>query len=179
MTRHATRLLPGDGASPSRNLRRLLLAGFLLLAAPCFAQQAPALHWTTLDGSSASLEQWKGRPVLLNFWASWCGPCLKELPDLQRLSQAQGKVPGGLRVVGVALDEADAAAALRDQLKLTYPQLVEPDGPPGSAARFGNSAGTLPFSVLLDGEGRVLRTHHRPLDAAELAQWAAIAGTAK
>lgn len=167
------------------------LIAFVLLAAPALASHAaplptdppagkpaPALQWNDLDGGQATLAQWRGRPVLLNYWASWCGPCLKELPDLQRFSQAQAALPNGVHVVGVALDDIEAARALRDQLDLTYPQLVERDGPPGTAAGFGNRIGTLPFSVLIDAHGTVLQVHNGPLHAADLARWVAAAGAA-
>lgn len=149
-----------------------------LTTAPPAGQVAPALQWTDLDGRRATLAQWRGRPVLLNYWASWCGPCLKELPDLQRFSQAQTPLPDGVHVVGIALDDIDAAKALRDQLQLSYPQLVEGDGPPGTAAAFGNRIGTLPFSVLIDAHGKVLQVHNGPLHPADLARWAADAGGA-
>lgn len=164
-----------------------LLATVLMLALPLAShaapptplasagQAAPALHWTDLDGAPAALAQWRGRPVLLNYWASWCGPCLKELPDLQHFSQAQAPLPNGVQVVGIALDDIEAANALRDQLQLTYPQLVESDGPPGTAATFGNRIGTLPFSVLIDAHGTVLQVHNGPLHPADLERWAAAA----
>jgi thiol-disulfide isomerase/thioredoxin len=167
-----------------------LLAAMLMMALPMAVlagpppaatpthHAAPALHWTDLDGAPATLAQWRGRPVLLNYWASWCGPCLKELPDLQRFSHAQAPLPNGVHVVGVALDDVAAARALRDQLQLTYPQLVESDGPPGTAAAFGNRIGTLPFSVLIDPHGNVLQVHNGPLHPADLARWAAAAGVA-
>lgn len=147
-----------------------------LTTVPPAGQAAPALQWTDLDGRPATLVQWRGRPVLLNYWASWCGPCLKELPDLQRFSQAQTPLPNGVQVVGIALDDIEAANALRDQLQLTYPQLVESDGPPGTAAFFGNRIGTLPFSVLIDAHGNVLQVHNGQLHPADLARWAAAAG---
>ncbi|MET0891109.1 MAG: TlpA disulfide reductase family protein [Stenotrophomonas maltophilia] len=172
-------------------LRFGTLIAFVLLAAlapacnaaplptePPAGKPAPALQWNDLDGGQATLAQWRGRPVLLNYWASWCGPCLKELPDLQRFSQAQAVLPNGVHVVGVALDDIEAARALRDQLDLTYPQLVESDGPPGTAAGFGNRIGTLPFSVLIDAHGTVLQVHNGPLHPADLTRWAAAAGVA-
>jgi len=170
---------------PSFTLSLVLALGTVLSAtwmAPTHAaspkaigQTAPSLQWTRLEGGSATLEQWRGRPVLINYWASWCGPCLKELPDLQRFSHSQSGVDRGVQVIGIALDEADAAATLRDRLALTYPQLVEPDGPPGTASAFGNTAGTLPFSVLIDANGRVLQVHNGLLHPEDLARWAAAA----
>lgn len=140
--------------------------------------KAPALKLPDLKGAPQDLAQWRGRPVLLNYWATWCGPCLKELPELEHFAQAQGKAAKGIALVGVAQDEASAANALQARLKLSYPQLVEADGPPGSAAAFGNPGGTLPFSVLIDAKGNILDTHNGPLDAAGLARWAKLAGVA-
>ncbi len=141
-------------------------------------RKAPVLKLPDLKGAPQDLAQWRGRPVLLNYWATWCGPCLKELPELEHFAQAQGKTAKGIALVGVAQDEASAANALQARLKLSYPQLVEADGPPGSAAAFGNPGGTLPFSVLIDAQGNILDTHNGPLDAAGLARWAKLAGVA-
>ncbi|WDS37006.1 TlpA disulfide reductase family protein [Pseudoxanthomonas sp.] len=137
-------------------------------------QQAPSLRLPDLAGVPRDLSQWRGRPVLLNYWATWCGPCLKELPELEAFSRTQAARPGGIQLVGVAQDDAQPAAALAKRLALSYPQLVEADGPPGSAAAFGNPDGTLPFSVLIDARGRVLKIHHGPLDASELARLSAL-----
>ncbi len=141
-------------------------------------RKAPALRLPDLKGKPQDLAQWRGRPVLLNYWATWCGPCLKELPELERFAVSQAKV-NGIQLVGVAQDDATAASALQARLRLSYPQLVEADGPPGSAAAFGNPGGTLPFSVLIDAKGNILRAHNGPLDGATLAQWSALAGTAR
>ena len=86
-----------------------------------------------------------------------------------------GTAANGVQVVGIALDDIEAANALRAQLQLTYRQLVESDGPPGSAATFGNRIGTLPFSVLIDAQGTVLQVHNGPLLPADLERWAAAA----
>lgn len=136
---------------------------------------APELHLPDLQGRSQDLAQWRGRPLLINYWATWCGPCLKELPDLQRFASTQ-QSRNGIRVVGIAQDQAAAAAQLQQRLALTFPQLVEEDGPPGSAATFGNRHGTLPFSVLLDAQGRILAVHNGPLQAADFEHFAALAG---
>lgn len=136
---------------------------------------APALRLPDLQGRPQDLAQWRGQPLLINYWASWCGPCLKELPDLQRFATAQ-QGRNGVRVLGIAQDQAAAAAQLQQRLALTFPQLVEEDGPPGSAAAFGNRHGTLPFSVLLDAQGRILAVHNGPLQAADFERFAALAG---
>jgi peroxiredoxin len=93
------------------------------------------------------------------------------MPDLQAFAARQG--PAGVRVVGIALDDA---AAVRDFLRvhgIRYPVLVDAPGPADAGVRLGNPAGVLPYSVLVSAEGRVLKTRIGPFeDAAGIADWA-------
>ena len=132
----------------------------------------PAMTLLDPDGRKVALPAaWAGRPTLVNLWATWCAPCLKEMPDLQAFAAQQG--PAGVRVVGIALDDA---AAVRDFLRahgIRYPVLVDAPGPADAGVRLGNPAGVLPYSVLVSAEGRVLKTRIGPFeDAAGIAEWA-------
>jgi thiol-disulfide isomerase/thioredoxin len=132
----------------------------------------PAMTLLDPDGRKVALPAaWAGRPTLVNLWATWCAPCLKEMPDLQAFAARQG--PAGVRVVGIALDDA---AAVRDFLRahgIRYPVLVDAPGPADAGVRLGNPAGVLPYSVLVSAEGRVLKTRIGPFeDAAGIADWA-------
>lgn len=132
----------------------------------------PAMTLLDPDGRKVALPAaWAGRPTLVNLWATWCAPCLKEMPDLQAFAAQQG--PAGVRVVGIALDDA---AAVRDFLRahgIRYPVLVDAPGPADAGVRLGNPAGVLPYSVLVSAEGRVLKTRIGPFeDAAGIADWA-------
>ena len=114
---------------------------------------------------------WAGRPTLVNLWASWCAPCLKEMPDLQAFSTAQR--PNGVQVVGIALDDAPAVQAFLRQHGIAYPVLVDAPGPADAGVRLGNPAGVLPYSVLVSADGRLQKTRIGPFaDAAEIARWA-------
>ena len=120
-----------------------------------------------LDGKTQKLSQWRGQRVLLNFWATWCAPCRKEMPQL---SAAQTRY-AGVQVIGVALDQPQA---VRDYLKHTaidYPILIGIDADPEPTLRFGDRVGGLPYSVLIGPDGRILRTKLGPFDAAELKEW--------
>lgn len=134
----------------------------------------PAMTLTTLDGTRVDLPQaWAGRPSLINLWASWCAPCLKEMPELQAYAKEQAA--NGTQVVGIALDDAAAATAMLDRLGITYPSLVDAPGPADAGVRLGNPAGVLPYSVLVSAEGRVLKTKIGPFeDARDIAGWARI-----
>lgn len=127
-------------------------------AAPNFALQ-------DLDGQTVTLADFRGRLVLLNFWASWCGPCRGETPDLQAL---QARVGGaGFTVVGVNQQEtASDARSFAAQFGVTYPVLLDRSGEVSNAYRVGRG---LPVSVLVGPDGVVLRTYIGRVSAEDLA----------
>lgn len=112
---------------------------------------APSVNFVTLDGKTLSLASLKGHWVLINFWASWCAPCIDELPNLVH---AQDEYSGlGLKIIGPALDEASAVKPMLARFKINYP--VTADFASGDLAMraFGNDKGALPFTVLIDPDG--------------------------
>jgi cytochrome c biogenesis protein CcmG, thiol:disulfide interchange protein DsbE len=113
-------------------------------------QPAPDFTGTDLDGKPISLRDFRGHPVILNFWASWCGPCRQEQPGLDNVSTAfAGK---GLRVVGVTVrDNLDSARIYRDEFHLSYPSVYD------QAARLGYAyqVDAPPSSVFIDAGGIV------------------------
>ncbi len=137
----------------------------------------PAMTLSDSSGQPVTIPAaWAGRPTLVNLWATWCAPCLKEMPDLQAFADAQGAT--GVRVVGIALDDAAAVAAFLRQHGITYPVLLDAAGPADAGVRLGNPAGVLPYSVLVSDDGRLLKTRIGPFtDAAEIADWAGAAQT--
>jgi peroxiredoxin len=122
--------------------------------------RAPEYAAASLDGGVVRLADLKGRPVLLNFWATWCAPCREEIPDLAALD---GRHRGaGLRVVGVSLDAADAAEEVRRfaaARQIPYTLLRDPDDRAGAV--FGLAA--LPATFLFDREGVLVFRRLGPL----------------
>jgi thiol-disulfide isomerase/thioredoxin len=108
-----------------------------------------------LDDRPFSLSQFRGRPLVVNFWARWCPPCIAEIPDLISL---HGKFKDrGVEVVGIAVE--DGTALVRDfvrQQRMDYPVLVAKDKGPSMMQALGNSSLGLPFTVVLDRQGRVV-----------------------
>lgn len=131
---------------------------------------APALSLPDLAGRTHALSEFAGRRVLVNFWASWCGPCLKEMPALV---QAQHRFGGGQPVVvGIAMDTPDNVRAYLKAHPVDYPILLgRLDDDPDSAGRLGDTGSMLPYSVLLDADGTVLASHAGALDPATLERW--------
>ncbi len=120
----------------------------------------PSLRRLDLDGEIRSLDEWRGRVVLLNFWASWCPPCQYEIPDFVRWQAEHGE--RGLQVVSVGLDAPRKLANVRRTLGINYPVMVaslEDPGNRGLLERWGNDSGILPYTVVIDRAGNIVRRH--------------------
>ena len=127
----------------------------------------PALRLPDLDGRATALPgAWPGRPLLVNVWATWCAPCLHELPELQRFARAQGA--GGVQVVGIALDDPAQVRDFLTRVPVTYPILIDTPGRADAGVILGNPKGLLPYSVLIDADGRVLKRRIGPFEPGEL-----------
>jgi peroxiredoxin len=116
---------------------------------------APGFRLTALGGGEVDLESLRGRVIVLNFWATWCPPCVGEMPSLERLHKALGKE--GLAVVGVSVDEDEAVLRrFVDQHKLTFALLRDPGGRIASGEYHTTG---YPETFVLDAQG-VLREHY-------------------
>lgn len=116
-------------------------------------EAAPAVDAETLDGEQLRLDDLRGGPVIVNFWASWCGPCAKEAPDLQAVSQRYAD--DGVTIVGVNVkDDVAAARNFERDFGVTYDSWY--DQPAAIAASFGGiGPAALPSTIVLDAEHRV------------------------
>lgn len=131
----------------------------------------PALTLHDLQGNPVAFPgDQGGRPLLVNVWASWCGPCIEEMPELQRFASAQGA--GGVQVVGIALDDVDAVRAFLRRIPVDYPILVDAPGPADAGVSLGNPRGVLPYSVLVSADGRLLKQRIGPFAHGEIDGWA-------
>lgn len=134
-------------------------------------EPVPAFSLPGLDGRQVKLPSaYLGRPLLINVWASWCGPCIKEMPELQRFSDEQGA--SGVQVVGIALDEVQAVRDFLKRIPVTYPILLDSPGPTDSGVRLGNPKGVIPYSILVSADGRLLRQRIGPFAEGEVTRWA-------
>ncbi|MBN8741924.1 MAG: TlpA family protein disulfide reductase [Xanthomonadaceae bacterium] len=132
---------------------------------------APALPLLDRAGQSASLAQWPDRLVVVNFWATWCAPCRKEMPELDRFQRKHAA--DGVQVVGVAIDGPGEVEAFLRDTPVGYPILLAASPSLNPSLPFGNTYGALPFSVLLGRDGRILDTRLGEVSEAVLQDWIA------
>ncbi|WP_082061797.1 TlpA disulfide reductase family protein [Xanthomonas sp. GPE 39] len=161
-------------ATPERLLVVAVVAAVLgLIAAHALdvrhGKRAPALQLTTLNGEHISLAQFRGRPLLVNVWASWCEQCVREIPEVDRLARTPNQ--GGLQVLGIALDRVEDVRALLQRIPISYPIALEPPGPADASVRLGDTQGLLPYSVLIDADGRIVKQKLGPFAAGEAERW--------
>ncbi len=130
--------------------------------------------WTRVfegpSGEPVAMSSFQGRQLVLNFWATWCPPCVEELPMLDRFRAAHHAQ--GWEVLGLAVDQAAAVRGFLQKRPLGFP--VAMAGLEGSALAksLGNATGGLPFTVVLDGRGNVVQRKLGKLSEADVARWA-------
>ena len=108
-----------------------------------------------LDDKPVALERYRGKPLIVNFWARWCGPCRVEIPELIAIRQAH---KGKLEVLGIGIeDKADAAKEFARAYEMDYPVFVAKDKGIPLMQALGNTKGGLPFTIVIDRNGQVVQ----------------------
>ena len=132
-------------------------------------ERMPAgLKLADLDGRAFSLDDYKGKLLIVNFWATWCAPCLHEIPVLVKMQERYGAQ--GFQLVGPAVDDIEDARRAAPGLKFNYPVAVgTPEAMLDLMTQLGNEQGGLPFSVLIGADGRVLERQLGEYSEVELA----------
>jgi peroxiredoxin len=132
-------------------------------------QDAAVLFGVTLpdsEGREQALAQWKGKLMVVNFWATWCVPCRDEMPEFVIAQKEFGDK--GLQFVGIAIDQPDKVAAFANELHLNYPALIGGFGAIELSKTMGNRLGALPFTIVVDRSGRIALTQLGPMKEAKL-----------
>lgn len=124
-----------------------------------------ATSFPDLTGKPQSLGQWSQQLLVINFWASWCPPCLAEMPIFTRLQDKYGAK--GLQIVGIAADSSANAAKFAEKLKINYPVLADESNAIAFSKRTGNRLGLLPYTIVLSAKGEVVLTKLGVVEEAE------------
>lgn len=167
-------------------LRRLwpLLGGIALLAAAAgyhfgvpgkgaetevvAAPQLPIFETVLADlkGQTQSLGQWRGKVLVVNYWATWCHPCREEMPGFSRLQDKYREQ--GIQIVGISIDTADKIIEFQATTPVSYPLLIGDIGVMENSAKLGNVRQALPFTAVFDRHGRLISTKLGRLAEADL-----------
>ena len=136
-------------------------------AAPADAVQRPLFVLPDLTGKPQAISNWNGKVVMVNFWASWCPPCRREIPSFIKLQDAYRDK--GFVIVGVAIDTAQNVQDFIDPLGVNYPMLHGQTEAIDIAKAYGDHLGVLPYSVIIDRSGKIVYRHRNELsyEAAE------------
>jgi thiol-disulfide isomerase/thioredoxin len=130
------------------------------------ASQLMAVALPDVDGREQRLDQWKGKVLVVNFWATWCEPCREEMPEFVKAQALNGAK--GLQFVGIAIDQVDKIRQFSQELKLNYPSLVGGYGALELSKTLGNKISALPFTLVLDREGHIAYTQLGPMKPGRL-----------
>ena len=186
---HPASAAPVPGSAPAASRRRLLYAGVAGAAAlggaglawwkfqpHAMEQGVEQALWTMEfekpEGGSVALKSLAGKPLLLNFWATWCPPCVEELPMLNAFYREHGA--NGWQVLGLAIDQPSAVRKFLQRIPLEFPVGLAGLGGTDLGRSLGNLTGGLPFTVVLGGSGRVLHRKMGQITPQDLQRWAAL-----
>ena len=170
------------GRSPRFGRRGVLIAAAIVAGAVALAaglgvfqrSNAPARDGSALlalvlpdaQGRDQPLAQWRGKILVVNFWATWCAPCREEMPHFVAAQARDGAK--GVQFVGIAVDDVAKVQAFAAEIGLNYPALIGGYGAIELSKTLGNDLSALPFTIVLDRQGRVAYTQLGPLKATKL-----------
>jgi thiol-disulfide isomerase/thioredoxin len=155
------------GASADATVAEIPTGGMVNgLERPKIPEVRPNFTLKNLEGNPVSLSQWQGKAVVVNFWATWCGPCQREIPLLNRMHAEYG--PKGVQILGVAVDFAEDVRAFVAKKPLDYPTLMGEEDGAAAASAFGIESLAFPFTAFTDRQGRVLSVQLGELHEPEL-----------
>ena len=116
----------------------------------------PEFSMVDIGGQTRNIKDWDGQIILLNFWATWCPPCLEEIPGFIELQEQYGDQ--GFQIIGIAIDNEEAVREFAKETNFNYPIIAaELDGV-GLSSRYGNHIGGLPYSVIINRKGEISDT---------------------
>ncbi|MGH8581083.1 MAG: TlpA family protein disulfide reductase [Gammaproteobacteria bacterium] len=137
-------------------------------AAATSGTQRPEFTLNDLQNKPRRVGEWDGKVLVVNFWATWCPPCRKEIPQFIALQQEFGD--RGLQFLGIAIDDPRTVREFVPSLRFNYPILVGEQDAIDVAKAYGNLIGALPYTVVVDRKGAIVLTHQGEVSGHQLEQ---------
>ncbi len=126
----------------------------------------PSFTLADMEGQQRDFSEWKGKHTLLNFWATWCAPCRREIPLLKTFQDEHG--PDGFQVIGIAVDLPDMVTSYAEAAEFNYPVLVGQEDAMAVAETSGIEFVGLPFTMIVAADGELLNAHIGEIVASDL-----------
>ncbi|MDH5229020.1 MAG: TlpA family protein disulfide reductase [Gammaproteobacteria bacterium] len=124
----------------------------------------PSFQLKDVDGRLRNVDEWNGKVLVINFWATWCPPCRREMPSFIRLQEKYAAQ--GLQFVGIALDEPLKVQDFLTEMEVEYPNLIGGEAGIKLSSDYGNRMGALPYTVIIDRRGYIQFTQRGELKEA-------------
>lgn len=133
---------------------------------PPEAQYFFAANFPNAQGKVQSLEQWQGKIIIANFWATWCTPCREEMPELSQIHSKY--LNKGVVVLGIATDDSEKISVYAKEKPVSYPLLAGEMEAMNLSGVLGNNKGVVPYTVIFDRTGRIVRTYFGRINPAAI-----------
>ncbi len=117
----------------------------------------PEFNLPDLSDRQHNISEWSGKILVINFWATWCPPCLKEIPDFVTLQEQYAAK--GLQFIGIAIEDKQAVAEYAAKTKINYPVLLGGDNGIALAHQLGNNVDAVPYTLIVDKQGQIIYQH--------------------
>lgn len=127
---------------------------------------APSLNLPDLTGNSRNLKQWNNTVLVVNFWATWCPPCRKEIPEFISLQESLGHK--GVQFIGVAIEAREPVEKFAQKHSINYPILIAGDDGIHHSTAFGNLIGSIPFTAIIDRQGQIRHRQAGPISREQI-----------
>ena len=135
----------------------IIARGLLSPTDQASAKSLPDFTLPDVSGQPHAISEWQGKLRVINFWATWCGPCLKEIPEFIALQNHYADK--GLQFIGIAIDSPEAVATYLNSININYPILVGDMPAISIAHELGNHIDAVPFTVIVNQQGQIIHQH--------------------
>ncbi|CAB1277191.1 TlpA family protein disulfide reductase [Candidatus Nitrosacidococcus tergens] len=122
----------------------------------------PDFQLPDVNGIQHNISEWDRQVIIVNFWATWCPPCLREIPNFIELQKSLGNK--GLQFIGVAIDKIESVKPFVKEHNINYPILIDEGADAIVSKNYGNSLDVVPYTVVIDQNGKIIYTHAGELD---------------